>query len=320
MDVIGTIKEVIELEKRSLEDLLAAVDDRMLEAIELIRKSGKKIILCGMGKSGHIAGKIAATLCSTGTTAVCLHPGEALHGDLGIIDEEEIVMLLSKSGESDELIGMIPSLRRMKCKIISITANQESTLARNSDVVLYTPIEKEACSLNLAPTCSTTAALVLGDALAVALMKLNDFSRQEFALYHPAGRLGKRLLFTVNELMNSGDENPVVRWNAEFDLVLDIVTKGMMNAVSVTDDEGRFIGLITGFDLRKAFREESDIKSLQAHQIMFNDPTTIKSGSLAVDAFELMKNSPKPLNLLPVLEDGIPVGIVSLYDMIKAGL
>jgi arabinose-5-phosphate isomerase len=321
MDVLTTIREVISLEIKALNDLHDSIDDSFLAAIDLILKSPRKVIFSGMGKSGLIARKIAATFSSTGTTSIFLHPSEALHGDLGMVEPGDTIVLIGKSGESDEIIGILPVLKKLRCKLIAITANKESTLAKHSDVVLYTPIEKEACSLNLAPTASTTSALAVGDALAIALMQYKNFSRQDFALFHPGGRLGKRLLYMVDDLMKSGKDNPVVYLTDLFDTVIDTITRGGVNATSVIDQERHFKGLITGYDLRKAFRSTNDLRSLKAQDIMFTEPVTISAGVYAIEAFEKIKNNPKPLLLLPVLDkDQKSVGIITMQAMIRAGL
>lgn len=320
MDILQKIRQVVSLEAKALEDLKEAIDESFIQAVEQILSSPRKVIVCGMGKSGHIAGKIAATLSSTGTPAVCMHPAESMHGDLGIVEQGDTLILLSKSGESDEMIGMLPTLKRLECKLILITANRNSTLAKHSGIILYTPIEQEACTLDLAPTCSTTSSLVVGDALAVTLMALKGFTKEDFALFHPAGRIGKRLLFKVDDLMRSGEENPVVYRKDSFEHLLKVISKGGVNAVSVVDEEGMFQGLITGFDLRRAFQEAENIKDLLAEEIMFASPVTIEKGTYAIKAYELMKNNPKPLNLLPVLEKGKAVGVITLQDMVRAGL
>ncbi|MCP4751549.1 MAG: KpsF/GutQ family sugar-phosphate isomerase [Proteobacteria bacterium] len=320
MDVLADIKEVISLEIKSLEELFQTIDESFERAVDLIMSSSGKIIISGMGKSGLIARKIAATFSSTGTTAVFLHPSEALHGDLGMVERGDTLVLLGKSGESDEMVGMLSILKKMHCKIIAITANKGSTLAKHSDIVLYTPIEQEACALNLAPTCSTTSALVVGDALAVTLMKRKNFSRQDYALFHPGGRLGKRLLLKVADLMRSGDENPVVHMDENFISVVSTISKGQENAVSVVDDKGDFKGLITGYDLRKAFLMNNNSKELTAKDIMNENPTTITKDVDAIDAFDKIRDNPKPLLLLPVLEGTKAIGIISMQSMIRAGL
>ncbi len=320
MSILSDIQSVISLEIKTLEDLLNSIDTAFEEAIQMILDSSGKIVISGMGKSGLVGRKIAATFSSTGTTAIFLHPSEALHGDLGMVAEGDTIILLGKSGESDEMIGMLPMLKRLDCKIIAITANRTSTLAKHSHVVLYTPVEKEACTLNLAPTCSTTSALVVGDALAIALMKINNFSRDDFAMFHPAGRIGKRLLYKVADLMKAGEENPVVRLGATFDEVLSSITHGKVNAVSVVDEKGDLKGLITGFDLRKAMQMHNDLKALKADNIMFKSPVTINDDAFAIEALEIMKKSSKPLQLLPVLNGSLVVGLITMHDMIRAGL
>jgi arabinose-5-phosphate isomerase len=320
MDILNSIRGVISLEIEALENLLQSVDTSFEAAVSLMLQTPGKIVVSGMGKSGLIARKIAATLSSTGTSAVFLHPSEALHGDLGVISKGDTVLLIGKSGESDEMIGMLPVLKKLECRIIAITANRKSTLATHSAVVLYTPIEQEACSLNLAPTCSTTAALAVGDALAVTLMKIKGFSRTDFALFHPAGRIGKRLLYLVDDLMKGGDENPIVHIDEKFDQVLVALTRGRVNGVSVIDDEGNFQGLITGFDLRRVLMETEHIRALTAREIMFTEPVTITAGVYAVEAYKIMKDHPKPLLLLPVLKDRKVVGIITMQDMVRAGL
>lgn len=320
MNILSDIRATISLEIKTLEDLLGVIDESFTDAVEMIMNAKGKIVISGMGKSGLVGRKIAATLSSTGTTAVFLHPSEALHGDLGMVAEGDTIILLGKSGESDEMVGMLPILKKLNCQIIAITANRSSTLAKHSDIILFTPVEKEACALNLAPTCSTTSALVVGDALAITLMKLKAFSRDDFAMFHPAGRLGKRLLYKVEDLMKSGDENPVVRLGASFDEVLTAITEGRVNAVSVVDGDGNLAGLITGFDLRQAIHSHNDLKALSSDDLMFTSPVTVNDNAYAVEALEIMKNSSKPLQLLPVLNGKRVVGIVTMHDMIRAGL
>lgn len=320
MSILSDIKEVISLEIKTLEDLFQSIDESYQAAVELIMASSGKIIVCGMGKSGIIARKMAATFSSTGTIAIFLHPSEALHGDLGMVERGDTMILLGKSGESDEMVGILPVLKKLECQIISITASQESTLAKHSDITLYTPVEKEACALNLAPTCSTTSALAVGDALAISLMKLKNFSRKDFALFHPGGRLGKRLLYKVDDLMKGGEQNPIVQQNEKFDTVVSAITDGKVNAVSVIDSAGNFLGLITAYDLRKALQSNDNFKTLSARNIMYKNPVTIAKGAYAVEAYELMKNNPKPLDLLPVLHGKKVVGIITMQAMIRAGL
>ena len=230
------------------------------------------------------------------------------------------MILLGKSGESDEMVGILPILKKLNCKIIAITANRESTLAQHSDVIIFTPVEQEACALNLAPTCSTTAALVVGDALAITLMKLKKFSRSDYALFHPGGRLGKRLLYKVDDLMKSGNENPIVYEDDIFNDVVSAIIKGRVNGVSVIDHKDNFKGLITGFDLRKTLVSTDNFKETTAKEIMFENPITIESGTFAIEAYEIMRNNPKPIFQLPVLIGTKVIGIITLQDMVRAGL
>ncbi len=320
MGIRQDIVRVINLEIDTLKDLIEVVDQSFEDAVRVIMQAPRKIIVCGMGKSGHIANKIAATLSSTGTPAVGMHPAESMHGDLGIVENGDVLILLSKSGESEEMIGMLPTLRKLECRTILITANPDSALAKHANIVLNTPVRKEACILDLAPTCSTTAALVAGDALAVSLMSLKNFSKEDFALFHPAGRIGKRLLFKVEDLMRGGEENPVVGEHDRFEDIVKVISKGGANAVSVADEKGKFTGLITGFDLRTAFQSDQDLKNLKAYQMMHTSPVTIEKGAFAMEALDIMKNNPKPLLLLPVLEKGQSIGVITLQDMIRAGL
>jgi arabinose-5-phosphate isomerase len=210
MDILEELRRVIRLEARALTHLEESLNSRFEEAVRMLQACHGKVILMGVGKSGLIANKIAATMVSTGTPAVFLHGSEGMHGDIGIVAKDDIVIAVGKSGESEELVALLPFIRKLGARIVSITAKLESTLARGSDLVLITPIEEEACPLNMAPTCSTTAALVLGDAIAMALMKLRNFQPDDFALLHPGGQLGKRLLFTVDDCMRKGDANPVI--------------------------------------------------------------------------------------------------------------
>jgi len=320
MKHLEEIRQVIALERQTIDALLESVDDSWELAVEMILQAPRKLILSGMGKSGHIATKIAATMSSTGTPAIFLHPSESLHGDLGVVESGDVLVFFSKSGESDEMIAMLPSLKKLNCSVIAVTANRESTLAKHADIVLYTPVAQEACSLNLAPTSSTTAALVLGDALAVALMKAKGFQPEEFALFHPAGRLGKRLLFQVSDLMRKGEENPTTDVDASFESLLNAIGKGGVNGVNVIDQNGLLVGLITGFDLRKAFGQHTDLRSLKASDIMVQSPHTTTPDCFAVKCLEKMNSFENPINLLPVIENGKSVGMITLSDMVRAGL
>ena len=250
MDITKEVLKVVESEKNAIAELAKHVGNEYKKAVEMLFRCKGKVILTGMGKSGMIAQKIAATMVSTGTLAVYLHPADGMHGDLGIVKKSDVVLAIGKSGESDELLGILPVIKKIGAKVISITANRNSTLSSYSDVVLYTRVLKEACPLDLAPTCSTTAALVAGDALAVTLMKMRNFKKKDFALYHPGGKLGKRLLLTAGEIMRSGERNPVIGINDTIKNMLFVITEKMTGAVSVVDKKGRLIGLGTDYVVR----------------------------------------------------------------------
>jgi arabinose-5-phosphate isomerase len=280
-----------------------------------------KVILMGVGKSGLIANKIAATMVSTGTPAVFLHGSEGMHGDIGIVANNDIVIAVGKSGESEELLALLPFIRKIGARIISITAKAESTLARGSDIVLITPIEEEACPLNMAPTCSTTAALVLGDAMAMALMKLRNFQPDDFALFHPGGQLGKRLLLTVGDCMRGDEANPVVDLLQSIQAMLCEMTSKRAGAVSVIDDQERLLGLITDFDIRCALENGQDLFALTIAEVMNAKPSWVYADEKAIDTLELMEKREKPISVLPVLDrQEKVVGMIHLHDLLSRGI
>jgi arabinose-5-phosphate isomerase len=320
--VVATeVRRVIALEAKALQALRASVDGSYGKAVNLMARCRGKVILTGVGKSGLIAQKVAATLASTGTPAVNLDPAEAKHGGIGLIQRQDLVLAIGKSGESDELNDLLPRLRAIGAKIIAITAEPHSTLARAADVVLVTPAIQEACPLNLAPTCSTTAALAVGDALAVALMKLRNFKADSFARNHPAGQLGKRLTLTVADVMRSGKSNPVVREDAEVSHMLVELTRQHAGAVSVVDRKGRLKGLITDRDIRRVLERGRNIQELAIRQIMNPKPTTIRPEALASRAVEIMELRALPFNVLPVSDGrGRAVGMIQIHDLRSRGL
>lgn len=321
LDVSREIRRVIGLEAKALLRVQRAVDGSFERAVEWMLKCRGKVILAGVGKSGLIAQKIAATLSSTGTPAVFLSPGEAMHGGLGLVQRQDLVVAVGKSGESDELSGILPALRRVGARLIAITANAKSTLARHAGVVLLTPVDEEACPLNLSPTCSTTAALAVGDALAVALMKLRNFKAEQFALNHPGGRLGKRLSLTVEDIMRGGEDNPVVPVSASVSDLLIEITRKHAGAASIIDAQGRLVGLVTDFDIRRALERGRNIKSLGIRQVMNPKPTRVMSHEPAMKAVELMENRANPFNVLPVVDRrGRAVGLVQVHDLRARGL
>ncbi len=319
--VIRELRRVIELEARALSRLAAAVDGSFAEAVDLMAACKGKVILTGVGKSGLIAQKVAATLTSTGTPSVYLDPADALHGSLGLVQRQDLVVAIGKSGESDELNALLPRLRAVGAKVVALTANPKSTLARAAALVLVTPIEEEACPLNLAPTCSTTAALAAGDALAVALMKRRGFRAEQFARNHPGGRLGRRLTLRVADIMRSGEENPVVRVDAPITRMLVEITRQRAGAVSVVDGAGRLVGLVTDYDIRRALERGKSVLALKIRQLMNAEPTTVRPETMAARAVEIMEGRKNPFNVLPVVDRrGRSVGMIQIHDLRARGL
>ncbi|MDE2143989.1 MAG: KpsF/GutQ family sugar-phosphate isomerase, partial [Elusimicrobia bacterium] len=284
--IVREIRRVIRLEAETLKDLERAADARYAAAVRLLAACRGKVLLTGVGKSGLIAQKIAATLSSMGTPAVHLDPTDALHGGLGLVQKGDVLIAVGKSGESDELNALLPRLRALGVKIVALTANPRSTLARAATLVLETPVKAEACPHNLAPTSSTTAALAAGDALAVALMTVRGFGRDSFALNHPGGRLGRRLTLKVSDIMRGGEDNPVVRDGISAVAMLMEMTRQRAGAVSVVDGRGRFLGLITDFDIRRGLEKGLDIRKLPVQSLMNRRPTTIAPTAMAARAVE----------------------------------
>ena len=321
MDILEELRRVIRLEAKALNHLEESLSSRFEEAVRMLQACQGKVILMGVGKSSLIANKIAATMVSTGTPAVFLHGSEGMHGDIGIVAKDDIVIAVGKSGESEELVALLPFIRRIGARIVSITAKVESTLARGSDLVLITPIEEEACPLNMAPTCSTTAALVLGDAIAMALMKLRNFQPDDFALFHPGGQLGKRLLLTVGDCMRRGEANPIIDLSQSIRIMLCEMTSKRAGAVSVVDDQSRLLGIITDFDIRRALEEGQDLFAMTIAEVMNEKPTYVYVDEKAVNALEFMEKREKPISVLPVLDRQDKVaGMIHLHDLISRGL
>lgn len=321
-----TQQDTIQIAHRLFDDEISgllqvrdSIGDEFSVAIEMIFACTGKVIVSGMGKSGHIGHKIAATLASTGTSAFFMHPAEALHGDLGMIDDNDLVLAISYSGESDELSAILPVVKRKQVKIISITGNRNSTLARLSDCSLIINVDKEACPLNLAPTTSTTATLVLGDALAVALLSLRQFRPEDFALSHPGGSLGRKLLTKVSDIMHSNDQLPLVLPSAKIkDIVVEISKKGL-GMVAVADTDNLLLGVITDGDLRRVLDGDTDIRSLSANDFMNSNPKRISVNCMAVEAVEMIDHY-KIGGLVVVDELNKVVGAFNLHDLFKAKL
>jgi len=320
-EVLGSIRKVIGLEAAALRELHAAVDGAYVDAVELMARCRGKVIVTGIGKSGLIAQKIAATLSSTGTPALYLHPAEGMHGDLGSVEKRDLILAIGKSGESHELNALLPSIKRIGCRIIAITANPRSTLGKSAAIVLNTPIRSEACPLNLAPTTSTAVALAVGDALAVALMERKRFRKEHFALLHPGGQLGRRLTLRVSDVMRTGAENPVVKITATTAAMLKEMTRKHAGAVSVVDGKGRLAGLVTDYDIRRVLEDGRRLIDLSIADIMNKRPSTIRADRLAIEAVELMSDRTTPFNVLPVIDGhGRAVGLIQVHDLRARGL
>jgi len=297
--------------------------DEIDRVVQLLAACKGKIVILGVGKSGIIAQKIAATMTSTGTGALYLHPSDALHGGIGIINAEDAVMILSNSGETDEIIEMLPYLKRRQVSIIALVGNLNSTLARRADAVIDGSVDQEACPLNLAPTTSTTVALALGDALAMTLMQVKGLTPDDFAVNHPAGQLGKRLTLTVADLMHSGADNPTVALGAAWVDAVKGISAGGLGAVSVVDDAGRLAGIITDGDLRRAIQKSDpgSLANLRADQLMTHNPAVASPELLAYDALRLMEDRPSQISVLPVVDsDRVCVGLIRLHDIVRSGL
>ncbi len=315
------VVELLKLEATAIEQAAMRLEKKVVRrTIEILEKCKSKVIVTGVGKSGIIAQKIAQTLTSTGTVAIYVHPSDALHGSLGVITAGDVLIALSNSGETDEILLLLPTLKARKICIISIVGNTDSTLARQSNVVLDASVDQEACPLNLAPTTSTTVALAIGDALAMALMQSKGHTAEDFAANHPAGRLGKRLTLKVCDLMH---ESPNIFANANWLEVVKSISKHSLGAVNVVDENMRLIGIITDGDLRRTIEktQPQNFKQLTAEQMMTKNPTTSAPDMLAFDALKLMENRPMQISVLPVVDEkGICVGLLRLHDVVRSGL
>ncbi len=316
-DRLELARKVLRIEASAVESLAQRLDGDFQQAIDLILNCQGRVVVSGMGKSGHIANKIAATLASTGTPAFFMHPAEASHGDLGMVTGADVVLMLSNSGEGDELLAILPFIKRMGARLIALTGNPSSTLAREADVHLDAAVAQEACPLGLAPTASTTAALALGDALAVVLLDARGFSEEDFALSHPGGMLGRRLLVHVSDVMRRGDLIPCVGQSASFsDALLEMTRKGL-GMTAVVDAAGHPVGILTDGDLRRLFEKGVNFSQASVLEVMHANPLTIAPGKLAVEVVELMEER-KINGLLVVDEQGLLVGALNMHDLLKA--
>jgi arabinose-5-phosphate isomerase len=310
---------VINIEQQAITELLQYIDDSFEYACQLMFNCQGRVIVIGMGKSGHIGGKIAATLASTGTPAFFVHPGEASHGDLGMITKDDVVLTISNSGETSEVLAIIPVIKRIGAKLISMTGSTDSTLAKLADTHVCTKVTTEACPLGLAPTSSTTASLVMGDALAVALLNARDFTADDFALSHPGGSLGKRLLLCLNDIMHQGERLPVVNEHALIkEALVEMSLKGL-GMTAIVNDNKALVGLFTDGDLRRILDERIDIHQDVISSVMTRSPTVAQRNMLAAQALNIME-SKKINGLIIVNEQQEPIGAMNMHDMLRSGV
>lgn len=313
-------KTVLGIEAKGITSMIDRLDDDFVRAIELLHGCRGKVVVTGIGKSGLIGRKISATLASTGTPSFFLHSGDAVHGDIGMVVRGDVILVVSNSGDTDEILKLLPHFKRHEFKLIVMTGKPDSTLAQAGDVVLDVGVAEEACSLGLAPTASTTAALAMGDALAVVLLEKRGFKEEDFAMRHPGGILGRKLLLLVEDLMHRGDQMPLVNQDTPMKEALFEITSKRLGVTGVVDSHGKLVGVITDGDLRRALERHQDILNLKARDLMTRDPKTITAEKLAAEAVAVMERY--PITSLFVLKNGsrTPLGLIHLHDLVKSGL
>ena len=310
---------VIAIEAKAVSDLAARIDHNFVRACELLLACEGRIVVLGMGKSGHIGGKVAATLASTGSPAFFVHPGEASHGDLGMITEKDVVMALSNSGETEELLVILPIIKRLGVPLVALTGNPQSTLARMAEAHIDVSVAQEACPLDLAPTASTTAALAMGDALAIALLEARGFTHEDFARSHPGGRLGRRLLLLIDDVMRTGEAVPMVAPDTLLSETLVEVTRKGLGMTAIVDDQRRLLGIFTDGDLRRTMDHGVDVHTTRVKDVMTQRAKTAKLGMLAAEALQIMESS-KINGLMVVDEAGMLIGALNMHDLLRAGV
>lgn len=315
-------RHVLRMEAEAVLEQVERIDEHFKAAVEMIMACPGRTVITGMGKSGIIGRKMAATLASTGTPSFYLHPAEGIHGDLGMVTEGDVVIALSNSGETGEVLHILPSLRRIGAKLIAMVGNPNSTLAKNSDIVLNVGVTREACPLGLAPTSSTTAALAYGDALALALLSKRKFTASQFAVFHPGGSLGRKLLLTVEDIMHSGTENPLVKADISVQDALFVITDKGLGAVSVVDNDNKMLGVLTDGDIRRGLSKGVDFLKRPVTELMTASPKTITKEKLAAQALHIMEsNRPKPITVLPVVDaENHVIGLLHMTDLVRQGV
>ena len=319
INIIKRAKEVLDIEACAIKDLKSHLNHDFEKAINLILKSKGRIVVSGMGKTGIIAQKFSATLASTGTPSLFLHTAEAIHGDLGKVTNDDVVIILSNSGSTEEMKQVLPLLKKIGCKVIAMTGNIKSPLAKYSDIVLDVSVRKEACPLGLAPTASTTATLAMADALAICLLELKGFKEKDFAFFHPGGALGKRLLLRVEDIMRRGAANPIVNEDKKVSEVLLKITHARAGSATVVDKRGKLVGIFTDGDLRRHLEIDKNLTQQKIKKVMTKNPTAVDKEMLAAEAMRILQL--KKIDELPVVDKfRCPVGLLDIQDLLKAGL
>jgi len=320
--IIEQARTVLAIEAEAIQSLIPRINGQFTAAVHMILACRGRVIVTGMGKSGLVGKKIAATLASTGTPAFFLHPAEGIHGDLGMVTGEDVVLALSNSGETGEIVRILPAIKRIGASIIAMCGCKESTMVKNSDAFLDVAIEREACPLGLAPTASTTVAMAMGDALAVALLSERNFTPEDFALFHPGGSLGRKLLLTVENIMHTGADNPVVTIEKTVKEALFVITAKGLGVTNVVDEKGYLLGIITDGDIRRGLEKGHDFLDKSVESLMTKTPRTITPEKLAAQALNIMeKNHPRPITVLPVVDqENRSIGIIHLTDLLRQGV
>ena len=318
-EIIRTGKNVIRIEAEAVANLEQSINKNFVKAVETIYETNGRVVLTGMGKSGLIARKIVATINSTGTAAIYMHPTDALHGDLGMVRKEDVVIIISKSGSTDEISKLLPMFKRLGVKLIAFSGNPDSQLGKECDIFLDISVKEEACPHDLAPTSSTTATLVMGDALSVALLQKRGFTAEDFALLHPGGSLGKRLSLRIEEIMIKGDGIPIIKEDASIKYIILEMTSKRLGTTCVVNKDGKLTGVITDGDLRRLLEKTMDVKDLVATDIMSKNPKVTNKDFLASFALQIMENH-KITSLIVADKNKKPIGIVHLHDLVNLGL
>ena len=309
-------RNVLDIEANSVLSLKKSINGDFSGAINIIIKSTGRVVFMGVGKSGLVAKKLAATFSSTGTPAFFVHAGEALHGDLGMVTKDDVIIAVSNSGETEELLNLIPSIRRIDARVIALTGDKSSTLGKYADICIFAGAEEEACPHGLAPTASTTATMALGDAMAMALSSIKGFTSEDFALYHPGGSLGRKLLTKVKDVMEIRKQNPLVTLEATVKEALFAMTESKMGSTSIIDNNGHLIGIITDGDIRRLLEKDNNFMSKKVKDFMTENPITIKPDILAAEALKIMED--KEINDLVIIKDKKPVGMINFQDLLRA--